>query len=106
MAKRGHGEGTIGQRKDGRWEGRLTRPDGKRQMLYGRTRREVQQKLDAARRGLQDGLPVVPERQTVEHYLQQWLEAARAGVRAKTFETYDLNVRRLLPLLGRKRLAS
>jgi integrase len=106
MSKRGHGEGTITLRKDGRWEARLSLDGGKRRTFYGKSRREVQQKLNKSRRDLQDGLPIVPERQTVSAYLSPWLEAARPTVRAKTYETYDLNVRRVLPYLGHKKLAT
>lgn len=60
--RRPNGEGTIYQRKDGRWEGAayvLTSDNTvKRVRLYGRTREEVHKKLI----GLQDrsarGLPV------------------------------------------------
>ncbi|MGH2603508.1 MAG: hypothetical protein ACRDJ9_29505, partial [Dehalococcoidia bacterium] len=51
--KRGHGEGTIGQRKDGRWEARITLPDGKRRAIYGKTRRQVADKLVAELRDVQ-----------------------------------------------------
>src|SRR5919201_6539960 len=106
MAKRGHGEGSIGLRPDGRWHARISVEGGKRKHFYGKSRREVQLKLDAARRAQQDGLPVVPERQTVGQFLAQWLEAARPSVRAKTYETYELNFRRVTPRIGGKRLAA
>ena len=34
---RGHGEGTITQRKDGRWQAQISLGDGKRKTLYGKT---------------------------------------------------------------------
>lgn len=44
--RRGHGEGTVRQRKsDGMWEARVTLPGGKRKSLYGRTRRDAIEKL-------------------------------------------------------------
>lgn len=50
--KRGHGEGTVYQRKDGRWIAELMvgrRPDGKRDVrtVSAPTRAEVQRKLSA-----------------------------------------------------------
>jgi integrase len=80
--------------------------DGKRRALYGKTRRDVQLKLNAVRRAIEDGLSVSPERQTVTGFLEQWLEAASPTVRPKTFETYSLNVRRMTPRLGSRRLSS
>jgi integrase len=103
--KRGNGEGTIAPRRDGRWEARISIGNGKRKTLYGKSRREVQTKLDAARRALQDGLPAVPERQTVGSFLKQWLEGIKPTIRAKTWETYELNVRRVTPHLGPLRVA-
>ena len=41
MRKRGKGEGSVSQRKDGRWEARLTLSDGRRKSFYGKTRQEV-----------------------------------------------------------------
>ena len=47
--KRGHGEGSITQRKsDGLWQAALTLEGGKRKYLYGKTRKEVADKLKAA----------------------------------------------------------
>jgi integrase len=80
--------------------------EGKRKTLYGKTRREVQGKLDAARRALHDGLPAVPERQTVARFLSQWLEGVKPTIRTKTWETYELNVRRVTPYIGSRKLAS
>src|SRR5205814_2159867 len=48
MARRGHGEGSIYQRKDGRWAAALTLENHKRKTFYGETRKEVQHKLNAA----------------------------------------------------------
>lgn len=54
----------ITKRADGLWEARVSLPDGKRRCFYGKTRQEVQRKLAQARRSLDDGLPMVDERQT------------------------------------------
>jgi integrase len=46
-ARRGHGEGSICRRKDGRWTARidLDYVNGKRKQIYGKTRKEVAEKL-------------------------------------------------------------
>ena len=53
MAKRGNSEGSIVRRADGRWEGKLSFPGGKRKSIYGKTRREVAVRLalETIRRG-------------------------------------------------------
>lgn len=43
--KRANGEGSIRQRKDGRWEGLYT-VNYKRKSVYGKTKEEVRKKLN------------------------------------------------------------
>ena len=65
MAKRGHGEGSVTQRADdNRWMARLM-VDGRRNTVYGATRKEVQDKLDRLKREMTQGLSALDERQTV-----------------------------------------
>jgi hypothetical protein len=112
--KRGHGEGSIYQRRDGRWVGTIRlgyKPDGRpdRPKVYGRTRGEVQKALRELRRRQEEGLRVDPalERQTLATFLEQWLEITAATVRPRTLERYQEVVRgHLVPALGNQRLAS
>jgi integrase len=101
--KRGNGEGSIAQHPDGRWWARITLPNGKRKAYYGKTRKEVQQKLTAALRDQQQGLPVVCERQTVAQFLTRWLDdTAKHRVRPGTFRRYrELVQLHTLPTLGK-----
>lgn len=68
MARRGRGEGTIRLRGDGRWEATVTLGT-QRKSFYGKTRREVQDKLRQAQRDYEQGQYVGDARQTVEQYL-------------------------------------
>ncbi len=111
MARRGHNEGSIYQREDGRWVGVIDLGyhggKRKRKSFYGSTRREVQQKLIAALRDRQTGLPGgYDDRQTVEQFLNHWLEnSVKPSVRPKTYTSYAQLVRlHLAPELGRIRL--
>lgn len=110
--KRGQGEGTIRKRADGRWEAMATihLPDGttKRQSLYGKTQKEVREKLTAIRRDQDRGLPVVTERQTVGEFLARWLEeAARPKLKPKTYASYAQLIRLyIVPALGKQQLAT
>jgi hypothetical protein len=111
MTRRGANEGTIRERKDGRWEARVlvTGPDGRRTRwsLLGRTRADVRDKLQAAQRAEADGLPALGERLTVGGFLDAWLrDAVRSKVRPKTFASYESIVRvHLGPSLGRLSLS-
>jgi integrase len=100
--KRANGEGSISQHPDGRWWARVTLPNGKRKAFYGKSRKEVQQKLTAALSDQQKGLPIVGERQTVAEYLAWWLETSkRPRLRPRTWERYVTLVRlHVVPHVG------
>src|SRR5262249_50563555 len=63
-------------------------------------------KLKKAIRDIDDGLPVVDERQTLGQYLTDWLETVRHQVKPSSFHCYDNSIRiHLVPSLGKHRLA-
>ena len=105
--RRGNGEGSVYQEKDGRWCAVISLPTGGRKKYHARTRQEAAEKLLAARRTLSDGLPLPDRRQTVGDLLSTWLEdTARVTVRPATYQSYATIVRvHLAPALGRIRLA-
>jgi len=111
MAKRGQNEGSIYKRKDGIWAACLNLgwqgSKRKRKYFYGKTRAEVQEKLTAALRNRQLGLPVTSDKITFGQYLERWLEeAARPSLRPRTFVNYEQLVRvHIAPVLGRIKLA-
>src|SRR5687768_12208622 len=87
--KRGNHEGSIYQRADGKWCSALWTENGKRKVVYGRTREEVADKLALALADRARGLPIATERQTVAQYLTNWLEqSARPKIRPKTYHSY------------------
>ncbi len=104
MAERGYGEGSVCQREDGRWMARF-RVDGKVRTLYAATEAKARKALRKALGDRDQGLVVNGPNQTVDKYLHRWLEdCARQSVRPRTYECYELAVRRLLPHLGKVRL--
>jgi hypothetical protein len=109
--KRANGEGTIVQRKDGRYEAKVFVPTTagtvKRLSVYGKTREECHAKYVKLKAQADDGIPVASENWTVEKYLTYWLEhVVRVERRPKTYQGYDSVVRlHLIPGLGKKRLA-
>lgn len=113
MTRRGHGEGSIYKAADGRWRAvvDLGWQLGKRKRKYlsGKTRREVQEKLNAALRAKQRGLSIdTDERLTVGSFLDRWLEqVSKPAVRTSTYDSYsDLIRLHLKPELGSVRLAA
>jgi integrase len=106
MAKRGQNEGSIFQRKDGRWVAvvNLGSASGKRvrKSCYGETRKEVQEQLTKALSDIQKGLPVVSDKQTVGKYLAWWLEeVVRRKNRPATWRSYEQLVRlHIEPAIG------
>jgi len=74
MGGRGNNEGSISRRKDGRWMGRYTvhtadRP--KQKAVYGKTRKEVAEKLTKAMADRDGGLVFDAENLTVGEYLDK-----------------------------------
>jgi len=107
--RRGHNEGTIYERrgKDGRvfgYQSQLTVPGGKRRSFSGKTKRDVQQKLNEARSALLQGRLTASRGQTLKVYLDGWLGTVRHSIKPRTYEVYALNVRRIGAYLGHIRL--
>lgn len=105
--RRCNGEGSIYKRNDGRWAATVSLGDGRRKSYYGRTRQDVSQKLAKARYEVQQGLPVVPEKETVGAYLHRWIEEiAKPTIRTATYEGYERMIRlHVRPAIGKIRLA-
>ncbi len=107
--KRGNGEGTIYRCPDGRWCTQVTvYVDGrrKRPTLYGKTRKEVANKLNAALSERSSGLSFDADKLRLADYLQRWLTDSKQGsVRPVTYQGYERMVRNhLIPTLGRTRV--
>ena len=108
--KRANGEGTIARRSDGRYVDAAFVPmvgGGRRRVyVYGRTRSEARDKLDELQRKAADGIPRARERQTVDEYLDYWLEhVVRPERRLTTYAGYETMVRlHIKPLIGTRKL--
>ena len=96
MPKRNaQGAGSIRQRADGTWEARYTtgRDTGTgkqvQRSVYGKTQKEVRQKLTQAISSLDEGTYVEPSRLTVGAWLDIWLnEYVENSVKKSTLHTY------------------
>jgi integrase len=104
--RRGHGEGNVYRRADGRWAARVSvgYRNGKRsrRWVYGKTRGEVANKLRDTIQSHQQGSLVEPGRVTVGQFLTRWLEdCARPKLRPRTLVSYTQMIRlHIAPGLG------
>ena len=109
--KRVNGEGTIYQRKDGRWEGAAyvltTGGTFKRVHVYGRSYDDARKSLTKLIEQSDQGIPTASQSWSVAEYLTYWLEhIVKAERRPKTYQGYESVVRlHLIPGLGKKRLS-
>ena len=110
MAKNGNGEGGITRhKKSGLYMARYTvqTPTGpKRKTLYGKTRREVGERLTKAKADRDGGLVFDADNIKLGEYLGRWLtDSVRDTVRPTTFERYEQMVRlHIRPVLGQLKL--
>lgn len=111
--RRQYGTGSIYKRRDGRWAGAIdagyTKTGNRRRItVYGRTKREAQDKLRAARKAilLDEIVEGVDTRTTVKKWSDTWFEQRPYKVRPKTV-TGEISMINLwvLPIVGHRRLA-
>src|SRR5579859_2835301 len=106
--RRGSGEGTVFQRKDGRWVAEITLEDGSRKPLYGKTQEEVIAKLKQAEYEKRQGILATGPKQKLGDYLIYWLDQVHkrrigANSYARYKEARDLHI---IPHLGQMQLRS
>lgn len=105
--KRGHGEGCITQRKDGKWAAVITlgkdaNGKQKRRFIYGNTRQEVSEKLTQALNDINKGLYINPNKSTLQDWLIFWInEYVENRVKLSTKVSYDLFINKHInPVIG------
>ncbi len=76
-------EGSVFQRKDGKWCGKYKGNDGKWKYLYRKTRGEAKQSLREALRDREAGITTTD--QTVNDALESWLEDIQDEVSRRTW---------------------
>lgn len=105
--KNAKGGGTIRKRSDGRWEARYTLgidPGTGKQIqksVYGKTQKEVRQKLTAITAEIDSGVYQEPCKMTVNEWLDIWLKDYQIGVKDSTAYLYERQAKLYLrPALG------
>ena len=85
MANRAKHEGTFSQRKDDIWQGRIQLA-GKRQTVYGKTKREAQLKIKELVERFNAGVQAKPKNYTISEWADIWLnDHIRLEVRENSF---------------------
>ena len=109
--RRAAGEGTIRQRPNGIWEARATLGNdpgtGKpmRRSVYGKTQKEVREKLTEITNQLDRGTYTTPCKMRLGQWLYIWTEEYLGDVKASTAHVYRDDVRLYIkPALGAKTL--
>ena len=108
--RRGRDEGSIYQRSDGVWAASVSLgydAEGKRirKVVYGKTKKEVREKLLAIQQDALSGLPVKPEALTVDQHFGDWFRAKSGEVKETTLANYKETYRSAIkPHLGHIRL--
>lgn len=107
MNKNGNNEGSIRKRANGSWEGRYSDGYDERgrqiqRSVYGKTRKEVSDKLNTILYQKQNGTYVQPNRVTLKDWLNDWLmNYAKITVRPSTYISYEGYVyNHINPILG------
>ena len=107
------GGGTIRQRPDGRWEGRVTlgRDPGTgkqvQKSIYGATQREVRQKMQKMLVELDEGVYIEPSKLTVKAWLDTWLAEYNGDVKPATIVSYRQHIQNhIVPALGAVKLSA
>lgn len=107
MAKRGNGEGSISKRSDGRWQGQISLGRDvltgkiKRPTFYGKTRKEVADKIKLALADYHKGVFIEKKNITFQKYLLQWLQTKKIAISSNTYAKYEtLSRNHLIPALG------
>lgn len=106
MRRRIKGEGSVYQRKDGRWVAVIPLEDGKKKFIYCKKQSEALKELQLATQARMQGVLITTGDQTVSTFLTSWLQdTAQYNVRARTYIRYrELVTLHVLPVLGKIKL--
>lgn len=112
--KNTQGAGTIRKCADGRWEAWFTagfNPVSGKQVqksVYGKTQKEVREKLTQITTELDDGTYMEPSKDTLSEWLDTWLETyVKYSVKPYTMDAYQRSCNNYIkPALGNMKLAA
>ena len=106
-----NGSGYIRKRSDGRWEGQSSigyeDTTGKRirKSVYGKTQKEVRQKISKVSTGLDEGIYLEPSKLTLSDWLDIWLKEYTFDKKYSTVKGYKAQIKKhIRPGLGKYNL--
>ncbi len=107
--RRGNNEGCIYKDKQGRWRGVISLPssDGKykRKYIYGKTRKEVSEKISEILNQLHTNTYVEPCKITLYSWLCTWIDTyCKNEVRMSTYVNYDIYIQKHIKDILQKNL--
>jgi integrase len=106
MAQRAHGEGSMYQSTDGRWNASIelgVGADGKRRRRHvrGRTQSEVRKKLERLESDRRLGVGITETRvPTLGVWAETWIGIVERSRKPSTAKTYRTHIKYLQPLAG------
>jgi integrase len=102
--KRGQGEGSVFQRKDGIWVAAISTPTGRR-VAYARTRQLAAQKLQQLQAQAAGGTLVDKSGVTVESLMTEYLSHRKVSWKPRSYEAAEGTCRlHIVPALGKVKL--
>jgi integrase len=112
--KRGaKGGGTIRRFNETTWQGRVTlgldpgTGKQKQKSIYGKTKAEVQRKMNEALHQVDEGIYTEPSRLTVGKWMDIWLDEYTGGIKEQSRDQYRSVIKvHILPALGNVKLVS
>jgi integrase len=103
MARREYGEGSVFQRKDGRWVAAIRLENGKKKLIYCKSEKDARVTLRKALHEKERGILLTGSQYTLKAYLEQWLEQAYklSAIRTGTYNMYRIVLNKhIIPSLG------
>ncbi len=99
--RRARGEGSVFQRKDGRWVVQIELGDGKRKQFYVKSEREGVKKLRQAQLELEQGTLATGPQRKLKDYLEDWIENVHKDkLRISTYVKYKKLIKYIVGDLG------
>lgn len=109
--KNAQGAGTIRKRPDGRWEARYTigfdptTGKQKQKSIYGKSQKEVREKLTEITAKLDAGAHIEPPKMPLSDWLDTWLAEYIGSTKPHTRKSYEATIKNhIKPALGEKTL--
>src|SRR5215472_9834539 len=103
VARREYGEGSVFQRKDGRWVAAIRLENGKKKLIYCKSEKDARVTLRKALHEKERGILLTGSQHTLKAYLGQWLEQAYklSAIRTGTYNMYRIVINKhIIPSLG------